>query len=181
MLVDRDRFAVGSNVVVRLVVPEGEAAAAVDCRVSGPDGAVLRVPLVPERERAGVMQGSFVAARDGSWRIDVDLGNGTGEKVSRRIQARLPDRELERPRLDRGSLEQLAALSGGSAHFLAAQPWTATDSQTLAAGIQDRSRREYETGAPDGDFKRRLNGILLAVGVGLLCVEWILRRLVKLA
>jgi len=181
LLVDRDRFAVGSNVVVRLVVPEGEAAAAVDCRVSGPDGVVLRVPLVPERERAGVMQGSFVAARDGSWRIDVDLGNGTGEKVSRRIQARLPDRELERPRLDRGSLEQLAALSGGSAHFLAAQPWTAADSQTLAAGIQDRSRREYETGAPDGDFKRRLNGILLAVGVGLLCVEWILRRLVKLA
>jgi len=51
----------------------------------------------------------------------------------------------------------------------------------LAAGIPDRSRREYETGAPDGAFKRRLNGILLAMAVGLLCCEWILRRLVKLA
>jgi hypothetical protein len=122
-----------------------------------------------------------VATRDGSWRIDVDLPGASGEKVSRRIQARLPDRELERPRLDRGVLEQMATLSGGTAHFLAAKPWTPADSQTLAAGIQDRSRREYETGSPDGAFKRRLNGILLALGTALLCCEWILRRLVKLA
>jgi hypothetical protein len=179
--VDRDRFAVGSNVVVRLVVPEGESAVPADCRVVAPDGAVLRVPLVAERDRTGVLQGAFVASRDGSWRIDVDLPGARGEKVSRRIQARLPDRELERPRLDRGVLEQMATLSGGTAHFLAAKPWTPADSQTLAAGIQDRSRREYETGSPDGAFKRRLNGILLALGTALLCCEWILRRLVKLA
>ena len=181
LLVERDRFAVGSNVVVRLVVPEGDSAVTAECRVVGPDGTVLRVPLVAERDRAGVLQGTFVAARDGSWRIDVDLPGASGEKVSRRIQARLPDRELERPRLDRGVLEQLAALSGGTAHVLASQPWTPVDSQSLAAGIKDRSRREYETGSPDGAFKRRLNGILLALGVGLLCTEWILRRLVKLA
>jgi hypothetical protein len=181
LLVDRDRFAVGSNVVVRLVVPEGETALPADCRVAGPDGTVLHVPLVAERDRAGVLQGSFVAARDGSWRIDVDLPGGGGEKVSRRIQARLPDRELERPRLDRGVLEQIATRSGGTARFLGAEPWTADDSRRLARGIQDRSRREYETGAPDGAFKRRLNGILLALATGLLCSEWILRRLVKLA
>jgi hypothetical protein len=181
LLVDRDRFAVGANVVVRLVVPEGDTAVPTDCQVVGPDGVVLRVPLTAERTREGVLQGSFVAARDGSWRIDVDLPGGTGERVSRRIQARLPDRELERPRLDRGVLEQLATLSGGTARFLSTQPWTPADAALLAAGIPDRSRREYETGAPDGAFKRRLNGILLAVAAGLLCCEWILRRLVKLA
>jgi hypothetical protein len=181
LLVDRDRFAVGATVVVRLVVPEGDSVVPAECRVAGPDGTVVRVPLVAERDRAGVLQGTFVAARDGSWRIDVDLPGASGEKVSRRIQARLPDRELERPRLDRGVLEQLATLSGGTAHVLATQPWTPVESQSLAAGIKDRSRREYETGSPDGAFKRRLNGILLALGVGLLCTEWILRRLVKLA
>ena len=181
LLVDRDRFPVGATVVVRLVVPEGDSVVPAECRVVGPDGTVVRVPLVAERDRAGVLQGTFVAARDGSWRIDVDLPGASGEKVSRRIQARLPDRELERPRLDRGVLEQLATLSGGKAHVLNEQPWTPVDSQSLAAGIKDRSRREYETGSPDGAFKRRLNGILLALGVGLLCTEWILRRLVKLA
>jgi hypothetical protein len=181
LLVDRDRFPVGATVVVRLVVPEGDSVVPAECRVAGPDGTVVRVPLVAERDRAGVLQGTFVAARDGSWRIDVDLPGASGEKVSRRIQARLPDRELERPRLDRGVLEQLATLSGGKAHVLNEQPWTPVDSQSLAASIKDRSRREYETGSPDGAFKRRLNGILLALGVGLLCTEWILRRLVKLA
>ena len=47
--------------------------------------------------------------------------------------------------------------------------------------FRSRSRREYETGAADGGFKRRLNAILLALGTGLLCCEWIVRRLVKLA
>jgi len=183
LLVDRDRFAVGASVQVRLVLPEGAAATAAECRVFGPDGALVRVPLAAERDKPGVLQGSFVATREGAWRIDVDLGGAEpgGEKVSRRIQARLPDRELERPRLDRGVLEQLATVSGGTARFLGTESWTAEDSRALAAGIEDRSRREYESGAPDDAFKRRLNGGLLAIGAGLLCVEWILRRLVKLA
>jgi hypothetical protein len=181
LLVDRDRFAVGANVTVRLVVPEGDQAARPDCRVYGPDNVAVPVPLAAERDRPGTLQGTFVVSREGPWRIDVELGGGKGEKVSRRIQARLPDRELERPRLDRGMLEQIAALSGGQARFLAAPGWNADDSAQLAAGLEDRSRREYETGSPDTDFKRRLNGILLGVAAGLLCLEWIIRRLMKLA
>ena len=60
-------------------------------------------------------------------------------------------------------------------------PWGVEAAQALAARIPDRSRREYETGAPDGAFKRRLNAVLMGLSVGLLCLEWIVRRLVKLA
>ena len=184
LLVDRDRFAVGSNVTVRLVDSAAEASApaqAASCQAVGPDGTVVRVPLAAEPGRPGVVQGGFVASREGAWRIDVELGPGADEKISRRIQARLPDRELERPRLDRGVLDQVAALSGGSARILSPAAWTADDSRALAARIPDRSRREYEAGAPDGAFKRRLNSILMAAAAGLLCVEWVVRRLVKLA
>jgi len=72
-------------------------------------------------------------------------------------------------------------ITGGSATFLADDGWDDARSRALAERIPDRSRREYETGAPDSDFKRRLNTILLGLGVGLLCTEWILRRLVRLA
>jgi hypothetical protein len=185
LLVERDRYAVGSSVVVRVVSAGGEkepaTAAPVVCQAVGPDGTVVRVPLVPEAARPGVVQGAFVAAREGPWRIEVDLGAGSGEKLSRRIQARLPDRELERPRLDRGVLDQVAALSGGSARYLDGPAWTVEDSRALAALIPDRSRREYESGAPDAAFKRRLNTALLATACGLLCLEWIVRRLVRLA
>ncbi|MEI6240846.1 MAG: hypothetical protein WCR51_10680 [Planctomycetia bacterium] len=185
LLVERDRYAVGASVVVRVVSAEGEAAPAgglpVSCQAVGPDGSVVRVPLVPEAARPGVVQGAFVAAREGAWRIEVDLADGSGEKLARRIQARLPDRELERPRLDRGVLDQVATLSGGSARYLADAAWSADDSRALVALIPDRSRREYETGAPDGAFKRWLNTALLATACGLLCLEWIVRRLARLA
>ena len=187
LLVERDRFAVGSNVVVRVVGPDTDASAAAAgapqpiCMAVGPDGTVVRVPLAGEPGRTGVLQGSFVAAREGGWRIDVDLGGGSGDTLSRRVQAKLPDRELERPRLDRGLLERLATLTGGATHFLEEQPFGVEAAQALAARIPDRSRKEYETGAPDGAFKRRLNAWLMGLSVGLLCLEWIVRRLVKLA
>jgi hypothetical protein len=184
VLVERDRYPVGATVVIRVVAADGDggtALAGAVCRVAGPDGVSVTVPLSADPGRPGVLQGGFVASREGGWRIDVDLGDGSGEVVSRRVQARLPDRELERPRLDRGLLERLGGITGGSAHFLVDAPWGPTESAALAARIPDKSRREYETGAPDGAFKRRLNAFLLALGVGLLCVEWILRRLVKLA
>jgi hypothetical protein len=92
----------------------------------------------------------------------------------------LPDRELARPSLDRGLLERIAGATGGGALF-PARSWTADDATRLAAAIPDRSRREYETGAADADFKRRLNAALLAAGIGCLCLEWIVRRLAKLA
>jgi hypothetical protein len=180
LLIDRDRFAVGSGVTVRVVGPDGQTAPVrAACTATSPDGDLVRVPLAADPSRPGAVQGVFVATREGSWLVDVDLGGE--ERLSRRIQARLPDRELERPRLERGLLEQVATLSGGTPRFLADGAWTQADARALAARLVDRSRRDYETGAPDSDFKRRLHAVLLGLGVGLLCCEWILRRLVRLA
>ena len=60
-------------------------------------------------------------------------------------------------------------------------PWPAADTARLLETLPDRSRREYERGATDTDFKRLLNAVLLATGIGLVCLEWTLRRLVRLA
>jgi hypothetical protein len=180
LLVDRDRFAVGGTVAVSVVAPDGAAGPLkATCTVTGPDGRTLTVPLAADPDRPGSLRGGFVAAQEGSWLLDVDLDGD--ERVSRRIQARLPDRELERPRLERATLEQVAAVTGGSSRFLRDAAWTAADSSKLADQIADRSRREYETGAPDAAFKQRLNAMLMGLGIGLLCAEWIVRRLVRLA
>lgn len=183
LLVDRDRVPVGSTAQVRLVLPEGSGARAgvVVCRVRRPDGGVTTVPLDPEPGRPDVRRGGFVVTREGGWQIDADLAAPVPERLSRRIQAHLPDRELARPRLDRDLLADLARLTGGSARFLAADGWTRDDARALAAALPDRSRRVYEPGGADVVFKRRLNATLLALGVGLLCTEWLARRLLKLA
>jgi hypothetical protein len=178
LLVDRDRFPVGATVTVRVVLADAAATAGVACRAVGPDGVSVPLALVPEPGRPGSLQAGFVASREGGWQIELEAAGD--EKLSRRIQVQLPDRELARPSLDRGLLERIAATTGGAPLF-PARSWSRDDAARLAAAIPDRSRREYETGAADADFKRRLNAALLGVGIGCLCLEWIVRRLAKLA
>jgi hypothetical protein len=180
LLVDRDRYPVGAPVVVRLVLPTATVTSPPSCRVQGPDGRGSELVLTPEPGRGDVHRGSFVVSRAGRWQIDARLP-GTGGQLSRGIQAQLPDRELERPRLNRELLEAVAATAAGRTWFLEEKPWTPADARALAAAVPERSRRDYETGASDGVFKERLNTVLLAAGVGLLCVEWVGRRLTKLA
>ncbi len=187
LLVDRDRYPVGAAVQVRLVIAdEGLFAAAASrppvCRGIGPDGELVTIPLAAEPDRPGTLAGSFVAGREGPWRIEVDAAAGlAGEPLVRRLQVQLPDRELARPRLDRGLLEQLAKATGGTARFPAPGQWSAADTEAVVAALPDRSRREYESAAADLDFKRQLNTALLAAGCGCLCLEWIIRRLARLA
>jgi hypothetical protein len=180
LLVDRDRFPVGASIILRVVEAAAGGAAPGSLKAVGPDGTSLNLPLREEPARPGVLQAGFIASQAGTWEIAYTPAAGD-DGVSRRIQVQLPDRELARPRLDRGVLEQLAIGTGGAVRMVPAGGWTAADSRALADAVPDRSRRDYETGAPDAAFKRRLNGILLALGVGLLCLEWIIRRLARLA
>jgi len=183
LLVDRDRVPVGSAALVRVILPEGMAgrAATVTGRVRRPDGGSVPLPLDPEPGRQDVYRGEFVVSREGAWQVDVDLSAPAPERLSRRLQGHLPDRELARPRLDRELLSALAEAGGGKARFLDAEGWTPADSRALDEALPDRSRRVYEPGGTDSPFKSRLNALLLFVGVGLLCTEWLARRLLKLA
>ena len=187
LLVDRDRHPVGGTVQVRLALADeglgGPAASwATTCSVIGPEGELLTVPLAAEPGRPGTFQGGFVVPREGTWRIEVEPPVGSGEeRLVRRVQVQLPDRELARPRLDRPLLEQLATRAGGGARFPGLAVWTTADSAAVAAALPDRSRREYEPGVADPVFKQRLNAAILAAAAGFLGLEWIVRRLAKLA
>jgi hypothetical protein len=180
LIVDRDRFPVGGTVTMRVIAADAAVQRVPACHAVAPDGARVPVPLTPEPGRPGTLRGSFVASREGGWQIEVEPVVGD-EPLSRRIQVQLPDRELVRPQLDRGVLMQLAIATGGTPRFLADGGLTPDAIARLAAELPDRSRREYETGAVDQAFKRRLNAVLLGVGCGGLCLEWIVRRLSRLA
>ncbi len=179
LLLERDRFPVGDTVVVRVLPGGGDRRTDLD--VIGPDGQRLRVPLEDDPVRPEDRRGSFVVSSEGSWRLQLTVDGNEADRSVRRIQATLPDRELARPQLQRAVLEQLAAATGGSTRFLVDASWNTADAIRLAAQLPDRSRREYERGAGDTGFKKLLNGLLLATGIGLLCLEWVLRRLARLA
>ena len=179
LIVEQDRVAVGGTVRIRVVTPgPGQRP---ECRAVAPDGSHVVVPLVDEPARPGTLAGGFVATREGGWLVEVEPVAAGEERLSRRIQVQLPDRELAHPRLDRGVLSQLATATGGSVRCLADGGFTRASAEAIAAALPDRSRQEYESGAADVAFKRRLNAVLLAIGTGCLCLEWIVRRLARLA
>lgn len=181
LIVDRDRCPVGGEVAVRLVAADADAVARLPAaRVVAPDGSTTPLRLEPEPARPGTLRGSFVASRDGGWLVEVDAVAGD-ERLARRVEAHLPERELARPLLDRGTLAHLADATGGTARFLVDGDWTEADTAALVAACPDRTRREYETGGTDAAFKRRLNAILLGGVAGCLCLEWLIRRLGRLA
>jgi hypothetical protein len=179
LIVEQDRVAVGGTVRIRVVTPG--TGRPPECRAVAPDGSQVAVPLVAEPARPGTLAGGFVATREGGWLVEVEPVTAGDERLSRRIQVQLPDRELANPRLDRGVLGQLAKATGGTARFLADGGSSRAAVEEIAAVLPDRSRREYEMGAADRGFKRRLNAALLGIGAGCLCLEWIVRRCVRLA
>ena len=179
LVLERDRYPVGETVVVRILPDSAERR--LDLRVIGPENQTLTVPIENDPARPEARRGSFVVADEGSWRIVLTIDGDENDQIVRRIHATLPDRELARPRLERALLEQVATTTGGSSRFLMDAAWTPADTERLLKLLPDRSRREYERGAGDTDFKQLLNALLLASGIGLLCLEWILRRLARLA
>ena len=179
LVLERDRYPVGETVVVR-VLPDS-AQRRLELTVMSPDGQILSVPIETDPARPDGGRGSFVVAREGNWRISLTIDGDETDQIVRRIHATLPDRELARPRLERALLEQVATATGGSSRFLTDAAWTPADTNRLLKLLPDRSRQEYERGARDTDYKQLLNTILLAIGISLLCLEWILRRLVRLA
>lgn len=179
LIVEQDRVPVGGTVRFRLVMPA--AGPPPTCRAVSPDGVRAPVSLATDPARPGTLGGAFVVSREGGWLVEVDPLAAGDERMTRRIQVQLPDRELANPRLDRGTLARLAEATGGTAGFLDGVAAFNDVVGAIASRLPDRSRRDYETGAVDTRFKRGLNAILLTVGVGCLCLEWIVRRLVRLA
>ena len=79
-------------------------------------------------------------------------------------------------------LAAIAGRTGGKYYHNLEAAMRGTDElQPLARLIDSRAEVQTIRGAPDPDFTRWLNKILLAVLCGCLCLEWILRRLLKLA
>jgi hypothetical protein len=190
VLVDRDRYAVGAGVAVRVLLPEGSTETppgrAPEVVVGTPDGGTLRVPVRPDPARPGEFSGTFVAGSEGTWRIEATLGEGAeatsaGERAVRTITAKLPDRELQRATLDAAILGQMAGRTGTTPVVLGTRSPEPSDVAAIAAVFPDRSRTEYQSGGTDTAFKRRLNAWLLGAAAAALCCEWIVRRLARLA
>jgi len=186
LLVDRDRYELGETVVLRGRLSDERheplTIDSVSAQVARPDHSIESVKLQADVQQPGMYVGQFAVRQEGTYQIALPVPGSSEEPFSKYIQVRVPDLELVHPERNETLLASLAKETGGQ-YYPQLELAAFGDAQTLplAQAIPRRAEGQLITGAPDEDFAKRQNTWLLGVIAGALFIEWILRRVNRLA
>ncbi len=186
LLVERDRYELGETVVLRARLADAQhkplTVDNVPAQIFRPDGTSEPLKLVAETERPGMYAGQFTALQEGTYQIALSVPGASEEPLNRYLQVRMPD--LERTRAERNE-PLLAALAHDTGGIYYKQLDAAIHGdgtlKPLGQAIESRAEVKFVKGAPDQDFARRQMHWLLGIIAGSLFLEWIVRRMNRLA
>ncbi|MBL9122923.1 MAG: hypothetical protein JNG90_04780, partial [Planctomycetaceae bacterium] len=182
LLVERDRYFLGQTVAVRAQLFDSQLeplqANSVALEVYQPDGTLQNVKLTPDPTRAGTFGGQFAVRQEGVCRLELAVPDSDAERLTRRIQVRVPDLERENPQRNDPLLSQIARDTGGQ-YYLGMEALLGVNApRSLAAELRDRSLIIPVSEAPVPLWD---NAYVMLGLCGLLAIEWLTRRLLKLA
>ena len=188
LLVDSSRAMVGDTITVRAVLTDEQFdpldVTEVEANLLAPGGRIDDIRLLPLRgePRAGTYGGRFIVREPGSYEIRLTLGNALDEQVLRQnVQVRLPTVELERPKRNDEGLLQVATLTGGDYLPINTDTRPIDVAATLVRTLRPQPQATILPGTPDRDFAERRNAVLMWLLASVLTMEWVVRRLHRLA
>ncbi len=190
LLVDRDRCLLGDPVTVRAVLSDAQHQALTADSVAAilwqPDGQRVGLSLrkIRDAAREGMYEAQFTGLVPGDYRIELTPpDSGEDELLSADVRVRVPALELERPQRNDALLKSLAQTTGGALYlgFDAAMARGGAQRAALAATLEPNDQVLYLPETVDKVFDERLMGWLMVLIVGVLCLEWLIRRLNRLA
>ena len=195
LLTDKDRALLGDSIAVRAVLQDAQfkplQAEQVAATVIQPDS--TRIPLVMKKtkdaERQGTFGEQFIALQEGDYQIELQHPAAADQILFRSVRVRMPALETERPERNDKLLIDVTGKSGGRyfGGLDAANQgkWIGQDknepNQTLVQLMKPQDQRNVLPGTPDRTFDRLLMTWLMGLICGVLCLEWLIRRLSKLA
>jgi hypothetical protein len=189
LLVDKDRGLLGDHIDVRAMLKNAQrqplTAEEVPASIVQPDG--KRVPLILRRvkdsARDGMYSAQFTAQMEGDYRVELKPPHSDDtELLTREVRIRVPALEIERPERNDALLKEITQKTGGEYFIgLEAALNRSGAGRSLANVIEPQDQTTYLPGKLDDKFERVLMIWLLALISGLLCLEWLIRRLSKLA
>jgi hypothetical protein len=184
-LVDRDRYVLGNTVVLRANVFDAQfeplTLPKLPVQLVLPDSTVATVSLNPDPNRKGMYTGQFTALQEGTYRIELAVPDAEGEQLTRRIQVKVPDLEREHPERNDALLSEIAKRTDGLYYVGADAVLGTRGMPSVVEQLKDRTEVTYLPGVVDREYEKHWMEALLAVVCGALCLEWLTRRLSKLA
>ncbi|OYP28869.1 hypothetical protein [Rhodopirellula sp. MGV] len=188
LLVDNQRAMVGDTISVRAVLTDEQfeplTVSEVKATLLTPQGAPQEVRLTPVQgeTRPGTYDGRFVVRQPGDHELQLTLGD-TLEAVELRqnVAVRMPTIELERPQRNDEALAELASATGGRYWKLDELENRETLISQLTETIRPQPQLTVLPGTPDSMFAMRRNAVLMWLLASMLTMEWVIRRLHRLA
>ncbi len=187
LLLERERCSLGESITIRATLSDTQyrplTLPTVTANVIHERGSrsTLTLRQITNAEREGMYAGQFTPLREGDYRIELAIPGIDGEILSRDLRVRIPAVEIEQPQRNDALLTQLTQRTNG-AYFVGLDAALGRDGiAPLAGQIRAKDQETYLPGSPDRDFALRLHGWLLAGICGALSLEWLVRRLSRLA
>ena len=190
LMVDKDRCLMGDHVMVQAILNDSQHQPLIDDEVTAslvqPDG--QRKPLLLQQVTDGTRQGmysaQFHALMQGDYRVELEIPESAGQEfLTREVQVRIPALEIENPRRNDPLLQEVAQMSNGE-YFVGIDSVTTASSEkesVLAELVAPQDQETTLPGTPDVDFEEQLMAWLIGLISGVLCLEWLFRRLSRLA
>ncbi len=188
LLVDNSKAMIGDTITVRAVLTDDQYepldVPEVAAKLLSPSGRIDDIILQPLKgePRAGTYGGRFFVREPGSYELRLTIGDALEEQVFRQsIQVRLPTIELERPSRNDEELEEYATITKGT--YIPMDPTTSNaEVQTqLASFVRPQPQVTILPGTPYRLFTERRNVVLMWLIATMLTMEWVIRRLHRLA
>lgn len=192
LLVESEEAMVGDQVAVRAVLKDSQfqplLLPQVEARLVDPTQKASPVLLMPLQDatQPGVYLGQFLASAAGTYQMQLTIGGLADQEIlTQQVTARVPTREIQRPQRNDPLLQEMATKSQGKYYRSideAMVPVAAKENKPqVIADLVPQDQINYLAGAPDREFQQRLMALLMAIIGGSLSMEWLLRRLSKLA
>jgi len=188
LLVDSSRAMVGDTVTVRAVLTDAQFepldVPEVTAKLLAPGGRIEDLRLLPLQgePRAGTYGGRFIVREAGNYEIRLTVGDALDEQLLRQnVQVRLPTMELERPKRNDDDLLQMASLTGGRYLPMDPEVKAVEVAGELIQSLKPQPQTTILPGTPDRDFTQRRNAVLMWLIASMLTMEWVVRRLHRLA
>ena len=188
LLVDKDRCLIGDQVGVRAILQDAQfqplSLPEVNAVLIQPDQ--KRTPLVLKRvkdaAREGMYAEQFTVMQEGDYRIELQHPDAADQLMVREVRAKMPAQETEHPERNDQLLKTLADRTSGI-YYVGMDPAVGRGSSQRGIASQLKSQDQVTPlpGTPDRKFEQLLMTWLMGLICGVLCLEWLLRRLSKLA
>jgi hypothetical protein len=189
LLVDKDRAALGDQVAVRAILQDAQhqplVLEQVQATLVQPDSTRVALTLnkVKDEAREGIFVDQFTTLQEGDYRVELQHPAAAEELLIREVRVRIPAKETEFPERNDALLRDIADKTSGD-YFVgmaAAIGRGGTGRASLTNLIKPQDQVTVLPGTPDRSFEQQLMGWLLGLIAGALCLEWLLRRLSRLA